>query len=181
MTAGAGLHMGTRVALVDRDGNRIGDMEKLRAHEEGQLHEAFSVLVFNDRGELLLQQRAGKKYHSGGKWSNTCCSHPDPFDVRSLLEVARDRLDFEMGFACDLERIDAVCYREELSNGLVEHEYDHILVGHYSGEPSPNPNEVQDWLWVEPVRLAADLVSNTARYSAWLTHILGSGQLSRWL
>lgn len=167
-----------QVALVDRDGTRTGYMDKLRAHEEGCLHEAFSVLVFNDKGELLLQQRAEKKYHSGGKWSNTCCSHPDPFDRLSLVEAARDRLDFEMGFTCDLELIDAVYYREELANGLVEHEYDHILIGNHNLDPAPNRAEVQDWRWTHPAQLTSNLRRTPEAYSAWLAHVIGSAQLT---
>ena len=173
-----GTTLGTRVALVDKDGNRTGYMEKLRAHEEGRLHEAFSIMVFNDKGELLLQQRAEEKYHSGGKWSNTCCSHPDPFDRRSVVEAARDRLGFEMGFTCDLELIDAVYYREELANGLVEHEYDHILIGTHNVDPMPNRAEVQDWRWTHPAQLTANMRRTPEAYSAWLAHVMDSERLT---
>jgi isopentenyl-diphosphate delta-isomerase len=170
---------GERVALVDKDGNRTGDMEKLQAHEEGRLHEAFSVLVFNEKGELLLQQRSAGKYHSAGKWSNTCCSHPDPFDHRGVVVAAQERLQQEMGFTCDLDRIDAIYYRAELDNGLVEHEYDHILVGYYVSDPVPNQDEVQGWRWTHPDQLASDMQREPEEYSAWLGHIMDSSQLTR--
>jgi isopentenyl-diphosphate delta-isomerase len=172
---------GANVALVDRNGNRTGHMEKMLAHQEGKLHEAFSVLVFNEKGEILLQQRAVGKYHSAGKWSNTCCSHPDPFDSSAMATTAAERLRFEMGFTCELEVIDAIYYREELPNGMVEHEYDHILIGHHADDPQPEKTEVQDWRWAMPALLMSDLTENPTKYSAWLHHLFQSKHLSRYM
>ena len=115
------------VILVDEHDREIGSGEKLQIHQEGKLHRAFSVLVFNWKQELLLQKRKETKYHSGGLWTNTCCSHPRPGEL--TLEAAQRRLHEEMGLTCPLREVGNFIYRAEFENGLIEHEYDHVLAG----------------------------------------------------
>jgi isopentenyl-diphosphate delta-isomerase len=155
-----------RVVLVDAEDRELGTAAKLDAHRSGSLHRAFSVFVFDRNGRLLLQQRALSKYHSGGLWANACCSHPRPGEA--VLEAARRRLREELGVSCTLEPVFGFVYRASLDNGLIEHEYDHVLVGRFEGTPEPDPREVADWRWAEPAELAADLAANPGRYAAWL-------------
>lgn len=153
------------LVLVDENDNAVGVGDKELIHRSGQLHRAFSVFVFDETGRMLLQQRAHHKYHSGGLWSNTCCSHPGPEET--VVEAAKRRLQEEMGFSCPLRRLFEFVYRAHLDNGLVEHEYDHVLVGRYSGEPAPDPEEVAAWKWVEPRTIAEELDEHSERYSYW--------------
>lgn len=155
-----------KVILVDEEDRAIGAAEKLLTHREGKLHRAFSIFVFNSNGELLLQKRARTKYHSGGLWSNTCCSHPRPGE--SIHEAAHRRLQEEMGFDCDLKGILSFTYKVQFDNGLFEHEYDHVFVGQYDGEPAPNPEEIDDWKWVNFEELQEDIQNNPDRYTYWL-------------
>lgn len=154
------------VILVDADDREIGTEEKLRAHERGLLHRAFSVFVFDDHGRVLLQRRAVGKYHSGGLWSNTCCGHPRPGET--VVGAAARRLGEEMGIACDLQPRATFTYRADLAGGLVEHEVDHLLTGTFTGPPMPDPGEVEAWGWMPLDRLLADCAREPARYSAWL-------------
>lgn len=128
------------------------------------LHRAFSVLVFNSKGEMLLQQRSPGKYHSGGLWSNACCSHPRPGE--SVEVAARRRLEEEMGFTCDVEPVFSFKYRVQLG-ALWEHELDHVLVGRYDGPPEPNAAEVGSWKWVDMDQLKADIEAHPERYTYW--------------
>ena len=153
------------VILVDRSDRELGRAEKMKAHVKGWLHRAFSVFVFDDRGFLLLQRRAQSKYHTPGLWSNTCCSHPRPGE--QILQAAERRLREEMGFTCDLSPAFGFVYRSEFRNGLIEHEYDHVVMGHWNGTPSPNPEEVADWRWVAPDALAGELLSERQRFTPW--------------
>ena len=155
-----------RVILVDKDDNEVGAMSKLEAHREARLHRAFSVFVCNSRNELLLQKRALDKYHSGGLWTNTCCSHPSPGET--VLDAARRRLRQEMGFDCPLREIFTFLYQVDFSNGLTEHELDHVLIGTHEGDPAPNPQEVEAWKWVPLQELRQDISQNPGRYSYWL-------------
>lgn len=154
------------VILVDEEGRAVGTAEKLEAHRRGGLHRAFSVFVFDSAGRVLLQKRAADKYHSGGLWSNTCCSHPRPGE--SVAEAARRRLSEEMGFTCELREVFSFIYRAEVGNDLVEHEYDHVLVGTFDGSPAPNAAEVEDWRWTELSELEEDLERDPASYTRWL-------------
>ena len=158
--------MQERVILVDKDDVVCGDMEKMQAHEEGLLHRAFSVFVFNSQGALLLQRRAQGKYHSGGLWTNTCCSHPRPGE--SILGAAQRRLVEEMGFVCDLTHQFTFEYRAELENGLIEHEIDHVFSGHYEGSVSPDPTEVAEYQYVEVDELARQIQTRPERFTPWL-------------
>ncbi len=155
-----------RVILVDRNGHQVGTAEKLHAHRAGALHRAFSIFIFDLKGNLLLQRRARTKYHSGGLWSNTCCSHPRPNE--SLHEAAHRRLREEMGFDCALKVLFHFTYQVQLANDLFEHEYDHVFVGHYDGEPTPNPEEVDDWIWIDLEGLRKDIREHPDRYTYWL-------------
>ena len=155
-----------RVILVDKNDIECGDMEKMQAHESGVLHRAFSLFVFNNQGALLLQRRAHGKYHSGGLWTNTCCSHPRPGE--SILGAAQRRLVEEMGFVCDLTHRFTFEYRAELGNGLIEHEVDHVFSGYYEGSVVPNSGEVADYQYVEVDELARQIQTYPERFTPWL-------------
>lgn len=153
------------VILVDKNDHQIGVMEKLEAHEKGLLHRAFSVFIFNNQGQLMIHQRALSKYHSPGLWTNTCCSHQQIGET--CLEAAQRRLNEEMGFDCEMEEIFQFIYRAEFSNGLIEHEYDHVFIGHFNELPNINPDEVNAWKWISPKELDADLRANPNSYTEW--------------
>ena len=160
------------VVLVDENDAPLGTMEKMEAHRDGgHLHRAFSGIVFSPRGEILLQRRAATKYHSQSLWTNTCCSHPAPGET--TLEAAHRRLREEMGFDVPLQEVFSFVYRAGLDTGLTEYEYDHVLVGEFSGEPLCNPQEVDDWRWISPEVLKADMEAFPQKYSAWFKIIIG--------
>lgn len=155
-----------QLILVDVEDREIGQMEKMRVHELGLLHRAFSVFVFNSRGELMLQQRAMEKYHSAGLWSNTCCSHPRAGE--ETPDAASRRLQEEMGFHCELEPLFSFMYKAPFDNGLTEHEFDHVFVGHSDRLPAPDPLEVMDWRHISLDQLEQDLSEKPHEYSVWL-------------
>jgi isopentenyl-diphosphate Delta-isomerase len=165
--------MSEQVILVDEHDREAGAAEKLEAHRQGLLHRAFSVFVFDRAGRLLLQKRAAAKYHSGGLWSNTACGHPRPGE--GTAEAARRRLREEMNFDCELREAFDFVYRAELSGGLVEHEFDHVFVGFYEGEPEPDAGEVEDWKWVSIAELRRGLDEEPESYSRWLRLAVGEG------
>lgn len=154
------------VILVDENDNPIGTMPKLEAHLKGELHRAFSVFIFNSSGALLLQQRALDKYHSAGKWTNTCCSHPRPGELTA--DAAKRRLKEEMGMECELRPVFSFAYRAEVENGLVENEYDHVYFGSSDTLPIPNPLEVADFKYISMEALELDLQNNKDTYTEWL-------------
>ena len=158
--------------LVDRDDREIGTEEKLRAHETGALHRAFSVFVFDDQQRVLLQRRAAGKYHSAGLWSNTCCGHPRPGE--DVGAAAARRLTEEMGIRVSLTPRGAFIYQASLTNGLTEHELDHVFVGRFNGDPSPDHGEADDWAWTPVAALEADCATRPERYTAWLPLALRS-------
>ena len=162
--------MEEHVILVDRMGREIGIEEKLKAHREGKLHRAFSIFIFNTLGDLLLQKRSETKYHSGGLWTNTCCSHPRLGE--SHYCAARRRLYEEMGFDCELTGLFSFIYHTELENDLFEHELDRVFVGRYDGQPVPNPDEVDDWKWMDIEQLKGDVEENPEYYTYWFKLIL---------
>ncbi|ORL47491.1 isopentenyl-diphosphate delta-isomerase [Zunongwangia atlantica 22II14-10F7] len=158
--------MGTdQVILVNEKDEQIGLMEKIEAHEKALLHRAFSVFVFNENGELMLQQRALTKYHTPGLWTNTCCSHQR--EGESNIEAGKRRLMEEMGFSTELKDTISFIYKAPFDNGLTEHEYDHILVGHYDEDPNPNPDEVNAWKWVSLEEVKEDMKVNPDVYTEW--------------
>ena len=155
-----------QVVLVNEADAEIGLMSKQEAHEKGVLHRAFSVFIFNSRGEILLQQRASSKYHSPGLWSNTCCSHPRKGE--QVSDAAARRLKEEMGMNCDLKHAFHFIYRAELDNSLIEHELDHVFFGFTDTLPQINEQEVQAWKYMTADSLIQDIHSNPERYTAWL-------------
>ena len=157
--------MEERVILVNEADEPQGLMEKMEAHRRGLLHRAFSVFIFNEKNELLLQQRALSKYHSGGLWTNTCCSHPR--EGEDNLAAAHRRLQEEMGFDCDLSKLTDFVYRAELDHGLTEHEFDHVFVGRWEGVPDINPEEVESFKWMNVEAVEADIKANPDQYTAW--------------
>ncbi|MCT4582225.1 MAG: isopentenyl-diphosphate Delta-isomerase [Flavobacteriales bacterium] len=153
------------VVLVDRDDNQLGLMEKMEAHEKGLLHRAFSVFLFNSKGEMLLQQRAFSKYHSGGLWTNACCSHPR--DGEDTIAAAHRRLEEEMGFDCEIKKAFHFIYKSALDNNLTEHELDHVFIGQYEGAIVPNPEEVESYQYVPVPELVKDVENNPQNYTEW--------------
>jgi isopentenyl-diphosphate delta-isomerase len=153
------------VTLVDRQDRVVGTAGKMQAHREALLHRACSVVVFNSRGEILLQRRSLEKYHSGGLWSNTCCTHPRPDE--SPPAAAARRLIEEMGFSCVLVPAFSFLYRAELDEGLVEHEFDHVFLGRIDAKPLPDSREVWEWRWQTPELVRRDLVQRPKAYTAW--------------
>jgi isopentenyl-diphosphate delta-isomerase len=158
-------YMNENVILVDERDNPIGVAEKLEAHRTGKLHRAISVFIFNTNGEMLLQKRAKSKYHSGGLWTNTCCSHPRPNESNEV--AAHRRLQEEMGFDCPLSEIHAFVYRVDFENGLTEHEYDHVFIGTFDGSPHPESQEAEDWKWISPATLKKDVAEYPDNYTYW--------------
>jgi isopentenyl-diphosphate Delta-isomerase len=157
------------VILVDDDDRQLGTCEKVDAHARGLLHRAVSVLVFDARGRLLLQRRAATKYHSGGLWSNTCCTHPRPGEA--VADAAHRRLREEMGFDCPLTEIGSLNYRVPVGNNFVEHEYDHVFTGRYDRDPTPDASEADAWQWADAQRLREDLEQRPHLYTPWLRPI----------
>ncbi len=153
------------VILVDEDDNQIGLMPKMMAHEKALLHRAFSVFIFNDNNELMLQQRAMHKYHSPGLWTNTCCSHQR--EGESNIEAGQRRLKEEMGFETELKETTSFIYTAPFDNGLTEHELDHVMVGTYNDEPLINTDEVADWKWMQLEAVKTDIEKNPNLYTAW--------------
>lgn len=153
------------VILVDENDQEIGQMEKMEAHEKGLLHRAFSVFLFNTKGELLLQQRATEKYHSGGLWTNTCCSHPRAGE--SILEAATRRLKEEMGIETNLQQAFHFIYNAPMDQGLTEHELDHVVLGDFDGIPTLNPHEAADWKWMPMNEIREDLNQRPELYTTW--------------
>jgi len=154
-----------KVILVDEQDRPLGLMPKMEAHRKGVLHRAFSVFIFNDRGQLMLQRRALSKYHSPGLWTNTVCSHQRQGE--DSVSAGKRRLYEEMGFTAGLREIFSFIYRAELENGLVEHELDHVLIGRYNGEARPNPREAADYKWVYLSELMDDMAHHPENYTAW--------------
>jgi isopentenyl-diphosphate delta-isomerase len=160
------------ILLVDADDRVIGTGDKLETHRRGALHRAFSVIVWNSGGRLLLQKRAASKYHSGGLWTNACCGHPRPKE--NIGAAARRRLKEEMGFACKLSPLGTITYRAELDQGMVEHELVHVFRGLYDGAVTPHPNEAEDYRWLSLADVRADMASRPERYSVWLREYLSA-------
>jgi isopentenyl-diphosphate delta-isomerase len=153
------------VILVNEKDEQIGLMPKMEAHQKAVLHRAFSVFIFNDKDELMLQQRALHKYHSPGLWTNTCCSHQR--DGETSLEAGTRRLQEEMGFTTPLKETTSFIYKAPFDNGLTEHEFDHVMIGRYNDEPLINEEEVNAWKWMLLEDVKKDINSNPENYTAW--------------
>jgi len=162
--------MEERVILVDKDDNEIGTEEKLKAHLEKKLHRAISILIFNIKGEMLLQQRSVFKYHCPLLWSNTCCTHPKQGE--QVVEAAHRRLKEEMGFDCDLEEVESFIYEADLGDGLYEYEYDHLFIGSYDGDLNINSDEVESFRWVLLDDLTQEVGNYSAKFTEWFKIIL---------
>lgn len=155
----------TQVILVDVNDRQTGIMEKMQAHELGLLHRAFSVFIFNSKGEMLLQQRAISKYHSGGLWTNACCSHPFP-DEETIAAAGR-RLKEELGFETAVDKVFDFVYQADFDNGLIEHEFDHVFVGEYEGAIDFNKEEVMDVCYMDVYSVHHSLQTHPEHYTAW--------------
>lgn len=159
-----------KVILVDENDNAIGSMDKMEAHRKGVLHRAFSILIFNSKGELLLQKRSKKKYHSGGLWTNACCSHPSPDEP--MIDATRKRLKHEMGIDLQPEFAYKFLYESKLDKGLIEHELDHVFTGKYNGQPEINSEEVEDWKFVNIESLRSEVRQHPDAFTVWFKLIL---------
>lgn len=159
-----------QVVLVTENDEQIGTAEKLLAHQRNLLHRAFSIFIHNGNGEVLLQKRALTKYHSGGLWTNTCCSHPRPGE--DLVAAGKRRLKEEMGFSTELVAKFFFVYQADLDNNLSEHELDHVLVGEFNGQLAPNPEEASEVKWITIQELITDVTENPNNYTIWLQIII---------
>ncbi len=153
------------VILVDEHDVPIGTMEKMEVHQKALLHRAFSVFIFNGKGEMLLHQRAAKKYHSPGLWTNACCSHPKPGE--DTLAAAELRLQEEMGFSTQLKKAFDFVYKAPFDNGLTEHEFDHVFIGNYVGIIKPNGEEVSDYCFKTVAEIKNSIQSHPQKYTEW--------------
>lgn len=154
------------VILVDENDQPIGEMEKMEAHRQGLLHRAFSIFIFNSNQELLLQQRAFDKYHCGGLWTNTCCSHPRVNEFNA--DAAHRRIEEDMGFDCELNYAFNFIYKSVFDSGLVEHEFDHVFVGHSDIRPKINLAEVASFRYVSLDKLSEEILHNPDQFTPWL-------------
>ncbi len=158
------------VILVDHQDNEMGTMEKMEAHQKGVLHRAFSILIFNSKGEMLIQQRSHSKYHSAGLWSNACCSHPRPGEP--IEEAVPRRLKEEMGIDVQLKFAYKFIYKTLLENNLIEHELDHVFIGKFDGVPVPDPAEVADWQFISISALQESVNKKPGEFTPWFNIIL---------
>jgi isopentenyl-diphosphate delta-isomerase len=154
-----------QIILVDENDVPRGTMEKMEAHRKGELHRAFSIFIFNSKGEFLLQRRALNKYHSGGLWTNTCCSHPQPNET--IEESVHKRLYEEMGFDCELKNTFHFIYKTKLDNELTEHELDHVFIGYYDAPPKINVTEVSEWKYVGINEIKLRLKNSPESFTIW--------------
>ncbi len=154
-----------KIILVNEHDDMVGTIDKMEAHKQGLLHRAFSVFIFNSKGEMLMQQRALTKYHSAGLWTNACCSHPMPGE--KTTDAAQRRLMEELGFEAPIEKIFDFTYKAEFDNGLTEHEFDHVFAGEYEGEIDANPDEVKDFCYKEISEIKNMLQEHPQKFTAW--------------
>lgn len=160
------------VILVDSNDQFLGVAEKIHAHQHGLLHRAFSIFIYNKNGQILLQQRSPEKYHCGGLWTNTCCSHGVLNE--DILASANKRLKFEMNMTSSLSFVDKFLYKANLGSGMIEHEIDYVFVGLYQGENiSPNPDEALNFRWVDIDSLSKEIITTPHLFTPWLGKALG--------
>jgi isopentenyl-diphosphate delta-isomerase len=153
------------VILVDEQDNPVGTMGKMEVHEKALLHRAFSVFIFNDKGEMLLQKRAATKYHSAGLWTNTCCSHPKPGETTEAAAIKR--LQEEMGFSTPISKAFSFVYKAPFDNGLTEHEYDHVFTGTFNGLINPDPREVSDYCYQSIETVKENVQTHPDHFTEW--------------
>jgi len=160
-----GVKMAEYILIVDEQDRETGYMEKMEVHKKGVLHRAFSVMIFNNQGELLLQKRAKNKYHSPGLWTNSCCSHQR--EGETLNEAVSRRVKEELGISCECKEVFKFKYKAEFDNGLIEHEIDHVFIGNYNGNVFPNQDEVEDVCWVSLDKLNREINENPECFTYW--------------
>lgn len=160
------------VILVDGDDNVVGAGDKLATHRAGTLHRAFSVIIWDNAGRLLLQKRNARKYHSGGLWTNACCGHPRPDE--DVAAAASRRLEEEMGFTCPLEALGTMQYRAELDDGMIEHELVHVFRGIHDGAVAPDTEEVETYRWSSLEDVRTDIDATPERFTAWFRKYLAA-------
>lgn len=158
------------IILVNTADQEIGTSSKEEVHRSGLLHRAFSVLIFDRQKRLLLQQRAKGKYHCPGLWTNTCCSHPKPNE--SVEAAAHRRLQEELGFDCDLVYSHYFIYKAALSNGLIEHELDHVWIGEYEGKIVPNTEEVESYQYLSMEEINEWVKKSPEEFTPWFLILL---------
>lgn len=154
-----------KVILVNEQDEPIGVMEKMKTHQQGLLHRAFSIFIFDSKGRMLLQQRAAGKYHGGNLWTNACCSHPNPGE--DLPDAARRRLREELGIGTAIREIFSFTYQAKVENNLVEHEYDHVFVGEYDAGIHPDPAEVADYRYVSLDEIRKEITARPEQFTSW--------------
>jgi len=158
------------VVLINPEDEVLGSMEKMQAHENGLLHRAFSVFLFNEKGEMLLQKRAATKYHSPNQWTNAVCSHPR---INETYEAgAKRRLAEELGIIVDIEEKFHFIYKAKVGENLWEHELDHVFTGLYSGKFNLNPEEVSEVRFILMEDLEAEMLSYPEYFTEWFKIIL---------
>lgn len=158
------------ILIIDKNDNIIDTADKVSIHRKGLLHRAFSILIFNRQQQLVLQRRAMSKYHSAGLWTNTCCGHP--FNEKSIIKYAQQRLKEEMGMNCDLIFTFKFAYHSTLENGLIENEIDHVFIGITEQEPILNLEETDSYMWVNEIDLRNDIQIHPEKYTIWFRIIL---------
>ena len=163
-----GSDNGDPIVLVDANDIPQGVAPKVEVHRRGLKHRALSVLVRNRRGDMLVHRRNPEKYHSGGLWTNACCSHPRPGEATG--DAAHRRLAEEMGVHCEVKPLFTAHYRAAVSNGYIEDEVVHVFGGTYEGPIAPDPAEVSEWKWMRFAELADDLIRRPERYTVWFHH-----------
>lgn len=167
----------SEVILVNHNDEPVGALEKMEAHRKGILHRAFSVFILDHQGKMLLQQRALNKYHSGGLWTNACCSHPKPGEETSA--AALKRLQEEMGFKTEIEPLFTFTYKAEFENGLIEHEFDHVFYGKYDGVITPNADEVMNYRYETMENIQRQLQQEPTKFTAWFR--IAFDKIQQWL
>lgn len=168
-----------KVVLVTKEDKVIGEMEKMPAHYEGALHRAFSILIFNEGGEMLIHKRAASKYHSPGLWTNACCSHPQLNE--SYKDGAEERLMAELGFTVALKEVHHFIYEAHFDNDLIEHEFDRVFVGNYNGNIPFNPEEVDQIKWIKVEDLYDDINQNPEKYTEWFKILMNENKINPFL